>query len=215
MPIPRLTDEEREAALAAVLAEAGRVLAESEARLGEATTARAEAAARRSQFERAAAAETERLQRLVRQLATIQSSTVSVAPAPNTTANTVPSGCTTSRTHQDGRPTAYAPAPLSRPPHRPTARDEEVGHPPARPHLDPEVTGGLGEGALDLGTGGVAAGLTLPVEVLMKSAPASMASHEARRTLSRVRSSPVSRITLRWAGPQACLTATISSNTRP
>ncbi len=33
-------------------------------------------------------------------------------------------------------------------------------------------------------TGSVAAGDTLPVEVLMKSAPASMASHEARRTLS-------------------------------
>jgi hypothetical protein len=46
-------------------------------------------------------------------------------------------------------------------------------------------------------TGSVAAGLTLPVEVLMKSAPASMASHDARRTLSSVTSSPVSRITLR------------------
>ena len=33
-------------------------------------------------------------------------------------------------------------------------------------------------------TGRVAAGLTLPVEVLMKSAPASMASQDARRTLS-------------------------------
>jgi hypothetical protein len=33
-------------------------------------------------------------------------------------------------------------------------------------------------------TGGVAAGCTLPVEVLMKSAPASMASQLARRTLS-------------------------------
>ena len=33
-------------------------------------------------------------------------------------------------------------------------------------------------------TGSVAAGETLPVEVLMKSAPASIASHEARRTLS-------------------------------
>ena len=51
-------------------------------------------------------------------------------------------------------------------------------------------------------TGGVAAGLTLPVEVLMKSPPASSASHEARRTLSSVASSPVSRITLRCAVPQ-------------
>ncbi len=33
-------------------------------------------------------------------------------------------------------------------------------------------------------TGSVAAGDTLPVEVLMKSPPASIASHEARRTLS-------------------------------
>ena len=48
-------------------------------------------------------------------------------------------------------------------------------------------------------TGRVAAGLTLPVEVLMKSPPASRASHDARRTLSRVTSSPVSRITFRCA----------------
>ena len=33
-------------------------------------------------------------------------------------------------------------------------------------------------------TGSVAAGWILPVEVLMKSPPASMASHDARRTLS-------------------------------
>ena len=33
-------------------------------------------------------------------------------------------------------------------------------------------------------TGSVAAGLTLPVDVLMKSAPAAIASREARRTLS-------------------------------
>ena len=33
-------------------------------------------------------------------------------------------------------------------------------------------------------TGSVAAGVTLPVEVLMKSAPASIASQLARRTLS-------------------------------
>ena len=62
-------------------------------------------------------------------------------------------------------------------------------------------------------TGGVAAGVILPVEVLMKSPPASSASQDARRTLSRVASSPVSRITLRWAGPHAALVATISSNT--
>ena len=45
----------------------------------------------------------------------------------------------------------------------------------------------------------------------MKSAPASIASHEARRTLSRVTSSPVSRMTLRCAFPHASFTATISS----
>ena len=33
-------------------------------------------------------------------------------------------------------------------------------------------------------TGSVAAGVIFPVDVLMKSAPASIASHEARRTLS-------------------------------
>jgi hypothetical protein len=42
-------------------------------------------------------------------------------------------------------------------------------------------------------TGSVAAGVTLAVEVLMKSAPASMASHDARRTLSSVTSSRVSQ----------------------
>ena len=60
-------------------------------------------------------------------------------------------------------------------------------------------------------TGGVDAGPTLPVEVLMKSAPASIASHDARETLSSVTSSPVSRITFRCAPPQASLTAWISS----
>src|ERR1035438_8726029 len=64
-------------------------------------------------------------------------------------------------------------------------------------------------------TWGVAAGDTLPVEVLMKSAPDSMASHDARATLSSVDSSPVSRITLRWAGPDASRTARISSHTCP
>src|SRR5580704_14614847 len=61
-------------------------------------------------------------------------------------------------------------------------------------------------------TGGVAAGVTLPVEVLLKSAPAIMASQEARATLSRVASSPVSRMTLRRAGAQASRTARISAS---
>jgi hypothetical protein len=47
----------------------------------------------------------------------------------------------------------------------------------------------------------------------MKSAPAAIASTLARRTLSSVPSSPVSRITLSLAGPQASLTSTTSSNT--
>ena len=64
-------------------------------------------------------------------------------------------------------------------------------------------------------TGAVAAGVILPVDVLMKSAPASMASQEARRTLSRVCNSPVSKMTFKWVSPQTALTATISSNTWP
>ena len=60
-------------------------------------------------------------------------------------------------------------------------------------------------------TGRVAAGLILPVEVLMKSAPAAIARSDARRTLSYVPSSPVSRITFRWAGAAASFTRTISS----
>ena len=64
-------------------------------------------------------------------------------------------------------------------------------------------------------TGPVAAGLILPVEVLMKSPPASRASQLARRTLSNVTNSPVSRMTFRCAVPHACFTATISSNTSP
>ena len=60
-------------------------------------------------------------------------------------------------------------------------------------------------------TGNVAAGWILPVDVLMKSAPAAIASREARRTLSYVPSSPVSRITFRCASPHASLTRTISS----
>lgn len=65
---------------------------------------------------------------------------------------------------------------------------------------------------------GVALTATLPVEVLMKSAPASMPSQEARRMLSYVASSPFSKMTLRWAElpsgrRQASLTALISSKT--
>ena len=62
-------------------------------------------------------------------------------------------------------------------------------------------------------TGSVAAGLTFPVEVLMKSAPAAIAISDARRTLSYVPSSPVSRMTFRWASPHASFTRTISSKT--
>ena len=47
----------------------------------------------------------------------------------------------------------------------------------------------------------------------MKSPPASIESHEARRTLSYVASSPVSMITLRRASPQASLVSTISRKT--
>src|SRR5579859_6857529 len=49
-------------------------------------------------------------------------------------------------------------------------------------------------------------------EVLMKSAPAIMATMEARATLRRVSRSPVPRMTLRCAGPQACLKEAISSD---
>src|SRR5918996_3422027 len=51
-----------------------------------------------------------------------------------------------------------------------------------------------------------------PVEVLMKSAPAAMASMEALRTWSYDPSSPISRITFRCAVPQASLDRVISSN---
>ena len=60
-------------------------------------------------------------------------------------------------------------------------------------------------------TGRVAAGETFPVDVLMKSAPPAIATSDARRTASYVPSSPVSRITFRWASPQASFTATTSS----
>lgn len=59
---------------------------------------------------------------------------------------------------------------------------------------------------------GVAFTATLPVEVLMKSAPASMPSQLARRMLSYVESSPVSKMTFsRAVEPQASFTAVISS----
>lgn len=61
---------------------------------------------------------------------------------------------------------------------------------------------------------GVALTATLPVDVLMKSAPAIMPSQLARRMLSYVDSSPVSKMTLSRAdAPQASFTATISSYT--
>ena len=60
-------------------------------------------------------------------------------------------------------------------------------------------------------TGSVAAGEIFPVDVLTKSAPAAIASSVARRTLSYVPSSPVSRITFRCASPHASFTWTISS----
>ena len=60
-------------------------------------------------------------------------------------------------------------------------------------------------------TGSVAAGWIFPVDVLMKSAPPAIASRLARRTLSYVPSSPVSRMTLRWASPQTSFTLRTSS----
>lgn len=54
---------------------------------------------------------------------------------------------------------------------------------------------------------------TLPVDVLMKSAPASIPSQEARRMLSYVDSSPVSKMTFSRAEPHSAFTATISSYT--
>lgn len=62
--------------------------------------------------------------------------------------------------------------------------------------------------------GGVAFTATLPVDVLMKSAPPIMPSQEARRMLSYVESSPVSKMTLRRAlSPHSAFTAAISSYT--
>src|SRR5215217_6530676 len=62
-------------------------------------------------------------------------------------------------------------------------------------------------------TGSVAAPGSFPVDVLMKSPPAAIASSDARRTLSYVPSSATSRITFRCARPHASLTRTISSKT--
>jgi len=60
-------------------------------------------------------------------------------------------------------------------------------------------------------TGKVAFVGSLPVEVLMKSAPAIMATTLARPTLRSVSRSPVPRITFMRLDPQACLNAATSS----
>src|SRR6266404_2825516 len=60
-------------------------------------------------------------------------------------------------------------------------------------------------------TGNTAFTASFPVEVLMKSAPAIIATRLARATFRNVSKSPVPRITFRCAGPQASLNATISS----
>src|SRR3954449_9292156 len=63
-------------------------------------------------------------------------------------------------------------------------------------------------------TPGVAPLAALPVDVLTKSAPASIEITDAWRTWSYEPSSAVSMITFRWASPQASFTRTISSMTR-
>ncbi len=60
-------------------------------------------------------------------------------------------------------------------------------------------------------TGRTAFSLSLPVEVLMKSAPAIMQTSEARCTLRSVPSSPVARMVFRCASPQASRKARTSS----
>ena len=60
-------------------------------------------------------------------------------------------------------------------------------------------------------TGRVAFTLSLPVDVLMKSAPAIMHTRDAFATFRRVPSSPVARIALTWASPQASRKVRISS----
>ncbi|MNN91629.1 hypothetical protein D3C81_2097660 [compost metagenome] len=52
-------------------------------------------------------------------------------------------------------------------------------------------------------TGMVAFTPSLPVEVLMKSAPAIMQTHEALATFSMVSKSPVARIAFTCASPHA------------
>ena len=61
-------------------------------------------------------------------------------------------------------------------------------------------------------TGNVAFVASFPVDVLMKSAPAIMATMLARATLRSVSRSPVPRITFMCAEPQAALKVAISSN---
>jgi hypothetical protein len=60
-------------------------------------------------------------------------------------------------------------------------------------------------------TNSVAFTASLPVEVLMKSAPAIMQTSEARATLRRVFKSPVARIAFTCASPQAWRKSRISS----
>ena len=59
-------------------------------------------------------------------------------------------------------------------------------------------------------TASVALTLSLPVEVLMKSAPAIMQTSDARATLRSVFRSPVARIAFTWALPQAARKSRIS-----
>src|SRR5213078_2779413 len=60
-------------------------------------------------------------------------------------------------------------------------------------------------------TGRVAFTVSLPVDVLMKSAPAIIATWLARATFTSVARSPVPRITFMWASPQASRKARTSS----
>ena len=60
-------------------------------------------------------------------------------------------------------------------------------------------------------TGSVALTLSFPVEVLMKSAPAIMHTRLARATFLSVPSSPVARMVLMCASPQASRMARTSS----
>ena len=63
-------------------------------------------------------------------------------------------------------------------------------------------------------TGSVAFTVSFPVEVLMKSAPAIMQTRLARATLRSVPSSPVAKIALTCASPQAARISRISSAVR-